>query len=466
MMPFDRTIARVASAWLRHARDIGASTRKFDQFLEEMGTRKVRAPGHEKDVQLNTLASSSDPADQKRVEEEFAKWSKGQGTSTDTPSRLKALQDELVDSAVQDGASENDARELAKESVGAKAKKDEEAAAQKQLKDLQAAQDKLIADAVADGVPEDQAAQLKKELRIGDTDAALKELRKKLRPLVNKALQRAQRHQVRDEAEIISLNVDNAREALTEARKTKDPEAIAAAQAHLREMETFARLSKMDVFDADSEEFQHSIEEDEAARDVADAAAADAARDIEEIEARLEQAQQDGDSDAVARAEADLQRAQKAYGAAAAGVAIHAQRITQRELIRNKHLIELAQSEFEESWKRSQENRGMWLFNAEGEAVLYNPEATDKAYAFMMALLGEQIQERRLSDLDTSSRSFGTEDEDAHRPGEIWQTEDDNWAAKNTKGKTKTFDTEPEAKAYAKKASARIASRYLRWAAP
>jgi hypothetical protein len=499
-MLFDRTIARVASAWMRDARvALGASKSKFDRFLTEMGERKVRVPGHDAEVQINTLASSSESADREWVQKEFDKWSNKQTTGTDTSEKLKALQDELVELAVADGASKKDARELVKglnvgdseedvrqveknleelvkksvaarqkkdeEAAAQKQKKDEEAAAQRQLKDLQAKQDKLIADAVADGVPEYQASQLKKELRVGDTDAALKEVRKKLKPLVNKALQKAQRQQVRDQAEFTALNVDNAREALAEATKTKDPEAIAAAQAHLRDMEEFARRSKMDVFDADSEEFQHSIEEDEAAQDVADAAAEDAARDIMEIKARIEQAQQDGDSDTVARAEADLQRAQKKYWAAADGVAIHAQRITQKELIRNKHLIEVAQSEFEESWKRSQENRGMWLFNAEGKAVLYNPEANDKAYAFMMALLGEQFQERRLPDSDTSSRSLGTEDEDEHRPGEIWQTEDDNWAAKNTKGKIKTFETEPQAQAYANRASARIASRYLRWAA-
>lgn len=451
------TRSRVADAWLRRTGDTRPSggDPMFKEFLKSEGGRKVRAPGHENEVSINTLNSSDEPADKKRLQEEYAKWSGGDDDTTttkgrgvgviDSPQKLKAVQDELVEDAVNFGVPEATAREMVRglvvgdddssvvlvernlqkaidKAVGDRQKADADAAekakadkaeadkaeaeaeakdkAKKALKALQGTQDKLIADAVEAGVPEEKARALAKELKEGDGDDALDEVREALKPLVNRANRRTRREQAVQRSTNSEQAVAEARTKLDAAKKSKNKDDIAEAQANLDRAEDESYAAGLGARDAELDAVDEQMSDDEVASLEAAEAAQAARAIIDDGEERLAEARESGDPEAVAEIEESIRAAHEAFEKAEADRKRLEQSVAEKNLAKNKRLLELSKTEFDKSWERAEKNRGMLLFDAQGKSTRYDPSRNDKAYEFFMTLLGEQIRKRTLPSID------------------------------------------------------------------
>jgi hypothetical protein len=428
------TNIRVAGAWFHRYGDTRPSGNRTQEFLDVMGDRKVRSPSSGNDVTFNTLHGSSDPRDQEAFRKAYQKWTGGKDNTTrgtiDSPKKLKAVQDELVEDAVSFGVPEETAREMVRglgvgdddsavltvernlqraidKAVEDKKKTDADAAekakAEDDLKELQGKQDQMISNAVKAGVPEEAARALAKELKEGDGEDALDEVRDALKPLVNRAKRKTKRDQARQRATKSEQAVAEARTKLDEAKKSKDKDAIAAAQANLDRAEDEAYAAGLGARDADLDEVDEQLSDDE----VAAMEAAETARAAREIidsgEERLAEARESGDPDAVAEVEEGLRAAHEIFEKAEADRKRLEQSVAEKNLAKNKRLLELSKTEFEKSWERAKKNRGMLLFDAQGKSTRYDPSENDKVYEFFMTLLGEQIQKREIPQIDTTA---------------------------------------------------------------
>lgn len=556
------TRSRVADAWFRRARDTrpsGGDT-LFKQFLRAMGDRKVRAPGHEGEVTINTLNSSDEDSDKKRLQEEYAKWSDGDPGSpglrgaVDTPQKLKAVQDDLVEDAVRFGVPEATARDMVRglnvgdspdafdqveknlqrvidkavadkktSDAADKAQRDEAEAAEREereraeaeadaLTQLKKYQDKLIDDAVKAGVPEEGARALAKELKVGDTDDALDEVREALKPLVDKAKLDSARNQTLQRAEDTAKAVEDARAALEAAKKsknkdyTRDPDAPEDDTRPKTRQEAIAR-AKSDLLKAEDVQYWASVEADKVNADRhaeemagmrAEAATSKesveaAVRDYENARRKYDEAEAEGDETAKAEAEAEAVAAGKRVEGLLSSDAAIQRRLSQAETDAKKDQKAKAEAAFAKARKRN--SQGMVLFNEKGEMVRYDPSKSDKIYEMFMTLLGETITKRPIPDMEGSTvdRSYGRDtDKDGifdtygptksgmprnsdgssptggeteeYGPHEFWMVNPSMWSAKDGKGNHRTFPTKDKAEAYAKKASSmpsRVASRHL-----
>lgn len=496
------TRTRVADAWIRRARDTRPSGggSRIEQFLKEMGDTKVRSPKGEGEVTINTLHGSDDPKYNQLFQREYAKWSGGDDTTTegrgarviDSPQKLKTVQDELVEDAVNFGVPEATAREMVRGLVVG----DDDSSVREVERNLQRAIDK----AVGDKQRADADAAGKAER--GKAEAQAEAERKQ-------ELQR--RTQVRERAQAAESAADAARAALEEAKKSKDKAAIQRAEEAVNKAESkalseSAALTRVEVTEAGEAEAAATLKAQEAA-----AKAAAAAAGLEGAQAALEAARDAGDPDAIREAEEEAAAAQEAFDKADAEKRESEAALEGRRAEERKRNAEVAELQFEKAWAHAQKNRGVLLTDAEGNTVRYNPERSDEVYEYMMALLGEQVTKRGLPTMDTTSvRDIEQADDDGdgkekgkgkgnkgdvkskgdapsgptksgkprrpdgssptggetedYGPGEFWMVNPGKWSAKDSKGNHRTFGTMAGAKAYAKTASSmpsRVASRYL-----
>ena len=429
-----------------------------------MGDTKVRSPKGEGEVTINTLHGSDDPKYNQLFQREYAKWSGGDDDTTegrgvgviDSPQKLKAVQDDLVEDAVNFGVPEATAREMVRglvvgdddssvvlvernlqraidKAVGDKQKADADAAekaegekakakakadAEKALKELQGKQDELIEDAVKAGVPEEAARALARELKEGDGEDALDKVRDALKPLVNRARRKNKRDQARQRSTNSEQAVAEARTKLDAAKKSRNKDDIAEAQANLDRAEDESYAAGLGARDADLDEVEEQLSDDEVASLEASAKAQAARETIDSGEERLAEARESGDPDAVAEVEESIRAAHEAFEKAEADRKRLEQSVAEKNLAKNNRLRELSKTEFEKSWERAEKNRGMLLFDAQGKSTRYDPSRNDKAYEFFMTLLGEQVRKRELPDVDThGGRSFGGDADDGEPDG-------------------------------------------------
>jgi hypothetical protein len=489
---------RVAAAWLRRARQSPDGGR-FQQFLDEMGDTKVRTPGRSAPVQINTLQSSDKPEDRIRVQEEYQKWSAGGDDDArqpiGTPAKLKATQDELVQFAVEDGLSRSEARELVrgltvkntvadvqqverniayaveqsrkkreKADADAKLERDKADAEAQTVRDARNAllrlhdeQAQLVADAVKAGVPEEDARALMRDLELGDEADVLDEVREALEDKTRQVRRDQRRQSIRDTAAAASQGVADAERALTNARKSKDKDRIADAEEALRAAEEALYWSQ-----ADRDSVDRDVLQEQGARLDREAAAARAeaqARhaDVDDLQARIADAAADGDDTLAATLTADLVAAQEALGAADRESREASKRAETHALATRRRFAEMSRAEFDRTWARAKRNPGVLLYNADGKAERYDPSTTDAAYDVFMTLLGEQLDRREIPDMSKADTSVESQDEDAgptYDPGDVWEV-DGGWSAKNSKRKTREFDTIDSARAFAKTARGR-----------
>jgi hypothetical protein len=448
--------ARVAAAWVRRAFRDGATDR-VQEFIEAQGTRKVRRPSTGNDVQISTLKSSDDPADQDLFRQLLDKWEAG-GDDTDgaggdsqeikTREDLRNVVDDFVEDAVRFGLTEAEAREYTKGlAVG-----DGEEALRQVEKNLQRAIDKRIkeneakakgdADRAKAKEDADREAEERRALRT-DTEEALAgfrnelyetalagkltpaEARRAIEPLVLGAdrdtvesvegaideiiAQKMDVARSRDDArrgvESTAEAVEAAREALREAKEGRDKDVIAAAEAELRDAEDRHRSAGLDVLDVESEEYAEYEANARTEIDQAEQEAAAARDEVEAAQARLaelREAGDGGDPGEVARLEGDIRAAERVLGESDARAREIHRDLASREADRSRRLREVSKAQMDASWERAKKNPGMLLFDADGKAQRYNPSRTDAVYDYMMTLLGEKIDERGGIGIDTS----------------------------------------------------------------
>ena len=445
MYPRPSIAARVAARWVRRAfRD--TSEERVQEFIEAQGTKKVRRPSTGNDVQVSTLRSSDDPADQAMFRDLFRKWKDGADDTDDagggpreikTPEDLKKTVDDFVEFALPFGLTEDEAREYTKGLVVGDGEE-----AQKQVeKNLQRAIDKRVEENKAKAKAKEDAdreAEERRALRT-DTEEALAGFRKELYdtalagnltpaearraidPLVLGAdrdvvesvkeaiddaiAQKADVDRSRDDArqnvKSTAAAVEAAREALALARLRVEGN-IADAEAELRDAESRHWAAQVRSDDADLADLDDALADAElnAAQATADADAARAA--VEDARRRIDQLD---DPEKIAEAEAALSDAEDALQESDDAARAALAEVEGMRSKRSEKLISVSRESFDRSWSRAQRNRGMVVYDASGKARVYNPETTDAVYEYMMTLLGERIEERGGIDIDTNNRS-------------------------------------------------------------
>lgn len=407
---------RVAAAWLRRARQSPEGGR-FQQFLDEMGDTKVRTPGRNAPVQINTLHSSDKPEDRSRVQEEYQKWSAGGDGGAAEGSSEKA-----------DGGTSAQRAELARH---------------------QRYQEQLIADAVKAGVSEEEARAAAPDLKLGDGVDVVEEFREALEDMASQVRRDRRRQSIRDTADAASQGVADAERALTDARKSKDKDRIADAEEALRAAEEALYWSQADRDSVDRKTLQEQgarlDREAAAARATAQARQAD----VEDLQGRIAEAELEGDDVLAATLTADLVTATTALEDADLKSREASKRAETHALATRRRFAEMSRAEFDRTWARAKRNPGVMLYNADGKAERYDPSTTDAAYDVFMTLLGEQLDRREIPDMDETNVSG--DDNIMYDSGDVWEV-DEGWSAKNSKRKTRVFDTIDGARAFAKTA--------------
>lgn len=469
-MNFRRTpnATRIAAAWMRRARETPRVVDRVKAFLESQGDKKVKSPSTGNDIQISTLKSSDEPADQRLFQELLSKWSgggdddDGDGSEPDgkdrtikTKAKLKAVVDDLVEDAMNFGLTEEEAREYTK---GLQVGDDEEAITQVE-KHLNKAIDKRVEENKA----KEEAAK-KRALRT-DTPEALDGFRQEmfdaakavgvpnvliqkiLTPLVLDAgedvvesvkanIQKAidarsakieRRKDVRDRAEATADAVRDARNRLERAKKRGDIAAVSRAESDLFEAEEQHRSAEMNVSDVESDEYAEYEDNARADAAQAEADAASAMDEIEDAQARIAELRESGDEGSageIATLEEAIRSAEQRFGEAGSKAKEIRRQLASKEKARNRRLMEESKAQMDASWERSKKNRGMLLFDATGKAHRYDPSPTDAVYEYMMTLLGERVEERALPDIDKTPSRDGFDDTES----------DDDWTGKG-KGK-------------------------------
>jgi len=560
---------RIATAWLRRARETPGVVDRVKEFLEAQGDKKVRSPSSGNDVQISTLKSSTEPADQRFFQELLGKWSGGaeeEGGDEAKPKnpigtqeKLDAVVKAIIEDAMSFGLTEEEARQFTR---GLTVKDGDDEIAQVD-RNMQRAIDKRVEENQA----KVEAAKAKEDAERAAAKEAEKaaEAKRKLRTDTPEALA-GFRAELMESAHAAGLPVRKINEILEPLVLDADADVVNSVKGVI-DSAVAAKQKKTDEADATSER-RRSIRDNagESARLVAEAelelAAAKRSKNKAEIaqaKKKLERAEQQHRTDASAARDADVadisdawrnlkaEEAQKlsdeefvrqeweqlqedierklSEGAPEADIRelqmqaeeakTYLDNVTTRrkevqsllagkDVERNRQLRTMSKAEFDKVWQHAEKNKGIRLYNKNGEAVQYDPSRSDAVYETFMTLLGENIQERGSgkSDIDTttpvksdlfdeseadgkkrkkkekplpptksgrprnsdgSSPPSGSEDE--YGPGEFWKTEGNMWSGKNSKDETQTFPTKERAKNYAKTAStphARVASRYLR----
>lgn len=463
MYPRPSIAARVAARWVRRAfRD--TSEDRVQEFIEAQGTKKVRRPSTGNDVQVSTLRSSDDPADQAMFRDLFRKWKDGADDTDDagggpreikTQKDLKKVVDDFVEDAMGFGLTKAEALEYTKglvvgdgEEAQKQVEKNLQRAIDKRIKENEAkakddadrekARAKEDADRAKAKADADREAEERRALRT-DTEEALAGFRKELYdtalagkmtpaearraidPLVlgadrdvvesvkeaiddaiaQKADAARSRDDARQDVESTAAAVEAAREALALARLGVEGN-IADAEAELRDAESRHWAARVRSDDADLADLDDALADAElnAAQATADADAARAA--VEDARSRIDQLD---DPEKIAEAEAALSDAEDALQESDDAARAALSEVERMRSKRSEKLISVSRESFDRSWSRAQRNRGMVVYDASGKARVYNPEKTDAVYEYMMTLLGERIEERGGIDIDTTNRS-------------------------------------------------------------
>jgi len=378
-------------------------------------------------------------------------------TEIKTEDDLKKVVDDLIEDAVGFGLTEEEAREYTKGlrvTDGAEAiqqvEKNLQRAIDKRIEENKAKAEAAKAKEEADKAEEEarkaeeKAAEEKRALRT-DTKEALAgfrqelfeaaqegslttaEARRILEPLVLNAdksvvdsvkagLQKAiadkkkkaeRRKSVRERPAETAAAVAAANSKLDAAKASKDKDAIAQAKADLETAEDQHRAAEMNATDADFDEENEAMSdaELEAAQATADAQAARS--EIDSAQERIDELREkggEGSADEIAQLEESMRAAEETIRASEAKTKALQDQLAAKDAERSRKLVELSKQEFEKSWERAEKSRGMVLFNSEGKATQYNPARNDAIYNYMMTLLGEQVRQRGMSEIDTSSR--------------------------------------------------------------
>ena len=495
---------RVATAWLRR---VAAPTKgaQFAKFLKERGSQKVQVPGRDAPVTLNTLHGSKDPADQLRVSEEYEKWRKGQDSARDsdqdsaqdtsTPEKLKRVQQGLVDYATDIGIPEVEARELVKgmsvgdtpediatveaniEKLGKKVKSEKEEADKKTE-----AEAKAKAEAEAKKRKEEEA----KAREEAEAEAAAEATRAK---------EEARRKGIADRVTDASTAVAEAEAELAAAKKSKDKPRIQKAKEALNKALDEDRYARLNAGNQKIDDLAQELSGLEDDYRVAQMDMESNRKSMEDDQARLAQAKADGNADDVRTIEQRLTETQAALEELDETYRGLGQQVEALRLSKNEELRNFSKEQFDLAWSNSERNRGILLYDAEGNASRYNPEEWGKVDEIFQTLLGEHMQGNGYRsddkyDFERGRSSPKDEDEDnsldrrrptksgrprnpdgtspsglapeKYGPGEVWGSGPNRWSAKNRSEETKQFNTLSGAKNFARTAASRVASLYLR----
>ena len=505
---------RVATTWLRRTASPSKGA-QFAKFLKERGSEKIQTPSRRGPVTINTLHSSEDPADQVRVSEEYEKWRKANDSKQDskqdsaqdtsTPEKLKVVQQGLVDYAKDLGVSEEEARELVRgmsvgdtpddiatveaniEKLGEKVKgaKEEE---DKKTKEKTEADAKAKEEADAKKLEEAEAKAKAEAAR------AKKDAEAEAQAAAAVAEEEARRQGIADRVTDAATAVTDAEAELAEAKKSKDKIRIQEARTALNEAleeDRYARLNagnqKMDDLDQELSELEDDYRS--AQTDVESNS-----KSIEDDTARLEQAKAEGNAEEVLAIEKRIEETQKALDELNETYTGLGQQVESLRLRKNEQLRVFSKEQSELAWSKSERNRGIIIYDAEGNPSYHNPEQVDKVDEIFQTLLGEHMQGKGYRSDDKYDFSRGStrqqDDKDArlnqrrptksgrprnpdgtspsglapekYGPGEVWSSGPKQWSAKNRGEETKVFKSLPGAKAFAKTAASRVASLYLR----
>ena len=423
-----------------------------------------------------------------------------------TPEQFEAEKNKLLEYAAKNGLTDDEAHTLVDElkesdgvdainAVGAKLfeaakakrkkeddkrKKEEEANAEK--KRIDDIRESLLEKAYDAGMSVKDAKALLEGVTadMEDEQSAIED--------VEKAISKYRRDAVKDKPKSTSQTVDAAKAKLEEAKKSRDADAIKDAQTKLDEAKDAHQDAESKAWDIESEDF----ELDQAAAETeAEQARADinmARHEIEDAQQRIDELKEaDGDNtDEISRIEADIRAAQKTIADRESRLRDIQGSIESQQEKHNIKMRDMFQKHLDASWEHAEKNRGMLLYDANGNATRYDPGPQDEVYNYMVALLGEQIEKRKLPEVDTSS-SRDDEDESpkgnrnpdgssvsgrslsSYGPGEFWKVNSKKWGGKDSSGDISYFDNIDEARNYAtggrktkpKSKTARVVDRYL-----
>ena len=506
---------RVATAWLRRAAAPSKGA-PFAKFLKEQGSRKVQVPGRNAPVTLNTLHGSDKPADQLRVSEEYEKWRKGQDSARDsdqgsaqdtsTPEKLKRVQQGLVDYAKDLGVPEDEARELVKgmsvgdtpediatveaniEKLGEKVKGEKEDS-DKKTKEKEETEAKAKAEADAKKLQEAEAKAKAAEAKAREEAEAEAEAE------AIRAEEEARRKGIADRVTEASTAVAAAEAELAAAKKSKDKPRIQKAKEALNKALDEDRYARLNAGNQKIDDLAQELSELEGDYRVAQMDMESNLKSMEDDQARLAQAQADGNTDEVPIIEQRLKETQAALDELDETYKGLGQQVEALRLSKNEELRNFSKEQFDLAWSDSERNRGILLYDAEGNASRYDPDKWGKVDEIFQTLLGEHMKgngyrsdDKHNFERGRSSPKDKNEDNSLDRrrptksgrprnqdgtspsglapekygPGEVWSSGPNRWSAKNRSEETKQFNTLSGAKNYARTAASRVASLYLR----
>lgn len=482
---------RVATAWLRR---IAAPSKgaQFAEFLKERGSQKVQVSGRAGPVTLNTLHGSEKPADQSRVSEEYEKWRKGKDSAQDsaqdtsTPEKLKRVQQGLVDYAKDLGIPEDEARELVKGMSVGDTPKDiatVESNIEKLSEKVKAKEEKTQAEAKA---KQEAEAKAKQEAEAKAQEEAEAEAEAE----ATRAKEEARRKDIADRVTDAATAISEAEVELAAAKKSKDKSRIQKAQEALNKALDEDRYARLNAGNQKIDDLAQELSELEDDYRVAQMDMESNLKSMEDDQARLEQAKAEDNTDEVRTLEQRLKETQDVLEELDETYRGLGQQVETLRLRKNEQLRNFSKEQFDLAWSNSERNRGILLYDAEGNASRYDPEAWGKVDEIFQTLLGEHMQGNgyRSNDFDRGKSSLKDEDSDLDQrrptksgrprnpdgtspsglapekygPGEVWSSGPNRWSAKNRSEDTKQFKTLSGAKAFARTAASRVASLYLR----
>lgn len=482
--------------------------KRLKAFAKELGLDKDEA-----EVYIDKFHKLKDKNDVQQIEDAIRAAADAKKEPPKlTPEQFEAEKNKLIEYATKNGLTDDEAHALVDElkesdgvdainAVGAKLfgaakakrkkeddnrKKEEEANAEK--KRIDNIRESLLEKAYDAGMSVKDAKALLENINTNmeDEQSAIGD--------VEKEITKYRRDAVKNKPKATSQAVDAAKAKLDEAKKSRDADAIKDAQTKLNEAKDAHRDAELKSWTIESEDFELNRA---AAETEAEQARADinmARHEIEDAQQRIDELKEaDGDNtDEISRLEADIRAAQKT-------IVEHESRVREIQTVlddqQEKHNIKMRdmfQKNLDASWEHAEKNRGILLYDANGNATRYDPGPQDEVYNYMVALLGEQIEKRNLPEVDTSS-SYDEEDESpkgnrnpdgssvsgrslsSYGPGEFWKVNSKKWGGKDSSGDISYFDnidaarnyatggkqTKPKPKSKPKSKTARVADRYL-----